>query len=180
VVAPGENLYRIGELYGLPWTAIADLNGISNPDQIVVGQELRLPSPPAPVSGDPTVEPAPEGPTAEATRPGTGPIGTHTVRPGDNVYRISQLYGVSWVEIAEANGLITPNQIYVGQVLKIPVSRPGPTPEFTHQVRGGETLFRIALQYGIALAALAEANGLQPPYVIYPGQTLVITSGDKD
>lgn len=176
VVAPGENLYRIGERYGLSWVTIAELNGITNPDQIVVGQELRL-SATAPVAGAPPAEPVtgelPAAPDLESS----APVGTHTVRPGDSVYRISQLYGISWVEIAEANGLITPNQIYVGQVLKIPVSRPGPTPEFTHQVRGGETLFRIALQYGVAQAALAEANGLQAPYVIYPGQTLVIPTG---
>lgn len=176
VVAPGENLYRIGERYGLSWTAIAELNGITNPDQIVVGQELRL-SAAAPDTGVPPAEPVAGEPPAAPEPESSAPVSTHTVRPGDSVYRLSQLYGVSWVEIAEANGLTTPNQIYVGQVLKIPVSRPGPTPEFTHVVRGGETLYRIALQYGVAQAALAEANGLQAPYVIYPGQTLVIPTG---
>lgn len=191
VIAAGETLYRIGEQYGLSWVAIAELNGITNADQITAGQELRLPQPTPPVEVETNT---PEPPAAEATetppaqtsetRPATETPAprpeTHTVAPGDSLYRISQLYGVSWVEIAEANGLTTANQIYVGQVLKIPVSLPGPTPSFTHQVRAGETVFRIALQYGVPLAALVEANGLQPPYVIYPGQQLAIPTGDDE
>lgn len=203
IVAPGENLYRIGLQYGVGWLALAQFNGLTNADQITVGQELRIPpaegeaeaeeatgaedetaaeaatdeaatEPPSDTeeetaSAEPTPPPQPQAPT-----PSPLTETTHTVAPGDTVYRLSQLYGVSWVQIAEANGLITPNQIFIGQVLKIPVSQPGTAPEFVHNVRPGESLFRIALQYGLPLAALAEANGLQPPYVIYPGQTLLI------
>lgn len=43
VVQPGENLYQIGLLYGLTWQAIAEYNGITNPDAIDVGQELKIP-----------------------------------------------------------------------------------------------------------------------------------------
>ncbi len=207
IVAPGENLYRIGLQYGVGWLALAQFNGLTNADQITVGQELRIPpaedeaeaadegaEPAEPSEEAAAEEPADEAATdppadteeetaaAEPTPPSQpqaptpSPLTetTHTVAPGDSVYRLSQLYGVSWVQIAEANGLITPNQIFIGQVLKIPVSQPGTAPEFVHNVRPGESLFRIALQYGLPLAALAEANGLQAPYVIYPGQTLLI------
>ncbi len=43
VVQPGENLYQIGLLYGLTWQIIAEYNGITNPDAIDVGQELKIP-----------------------------------------------------------------------------------------------------------------------------------------
>lgn len=43
IVQPGENLYQIGLLYNLTWQVIADYNGITNPDAIDVGQELRIP-----------------------------------------------------------------------------------------------------------------------------------------
>lgn len=191
IVAPGENLFRIGLQYGVSWQALAAFNGLTDADQITAGQELLIPpaeetedGTPAPDEAEATEESedgdesaeAPPTPPAQPEEPTPSPLTetTHVVRPGDSVYRLSQLYGVSWVQIAEANGLITPNQIFIGQVLKIPVSLPGPTPEFVHNVRSGESLFRIALQYGVPLAALAEANGLQEPYVIYPGQTLVI------
>lgn len=199
VVAAGENLYRIGLLYGLSYVALAEYNGLTNVDQIAVGQELQIPpagdapveagetpAPTAAATATPEATPAAEAtptvgataeatPTAEATISATPSAGrTHTVLPGENLFRISRQYDISWVLIAEANGLISPNQITAGQVLKIPTDAPGPAPQFTHQVHTGESLFRIALQYGVPLSALVEANSLQAPYVIYPGQVLVI------
>lgn len=67
IVAAGENLYRIGLQYGLSWVAIADYNGLADPDQISVGQELRIPP-------SPTV--TPEIATPEAAIP---------TRPDDTV-----------------------------------------------------------------------------------------------
>jgi len=43
IVQPGENLFRIGLKYGVPWQDIARANGIVNPRQIVVGQRLVIP-----------------------------------------------------------------------------------------------------------------------------------------
>jgi LysM repeat protein len=42
-VGRGENLYRIGLYYGVPWPTIAVVNGIVNPDRIQVGMELTIP-----------------------------------------------------------------------------------------------------------------------------------------
>jgi murein DD-endopeptidase MepM/ murein hydrolase activator NlpD len=39
-------------------------------------------------------------------------------------------------------------------------------------VRRGDTLYGIARRHGIPIRKLIEANGLRPPYVIYPGKTL--------
>ncbi len=44
----------------------------------------------------------------------------------------------------------------------------------THVVQPGETLFRIALRYGVTVDLLAEANGLSNPTLIRPGQVLKI------
>lgn len=158
-VAAGENLYRIGLQYGISWVTLAEMNNLSNPNDIKVGQVLQLGEDTTPV-----VEPTPS-PLTETT---------YTVRAGDNLYKIGLAYGITWVQIAEANGIVNPNQILVGQVLKIPVEAPGPTPQFTHTVQPGETLYLISLQYGVAWPTIAEANGLESPYVIYAGQVLVI------
>lgn len=160
-VVAGENLYRIGLKYGLSWVVLAQYNNIANPNDIKAGQVLRIPTTDA--------EPAPTPSPALET--------TYTVRAGDNLFRIGLAYGINWTQIAEANGIVNPNQIYAGQVLKIPVSAPGPAPQFTHTVQRGETLFLISLRYGVPWPAIAEANNLTPPYVIYVGQTLVIPGG---
>jgi murein DD-endopeptidase MepM/ murein hydrolase activator NlpD len=39
-------------------------------------------------------------------------------------------------------------------------------------VKGGDTLYGIARRHGIPIRKLIEANGLRPPFVIYPGKTL--------
>ena len=43
-----------------------------------------------------------------------------------------------------------------------------------HQVLPGETLYRISLQYGVSVDAIAEANSISDPTLIYAGQVLVI------
>lgn len=45
---------------------------------------------------------------------------TYTVRPGDILSRIGAALGVPWLDIATANNIKTPYQIFPGQVLKIP------------------------------------------------------------
>ncbi|MCC7208628.1 MAG: LysM peptidoglycan-binding domain-containing protein [Anaerolineae bacterium] len=45
-----------------------------------------------------------------------------------------------------------------------------------HVVSPGETLFRIALRYGVSVDALTAANGLANPSQIFAGQVLVIPS----
>lgn len=44
----------------------------------------------------------------------------HTVKPGENLYRIGLLYNMTWTPIATANKIQNPNLIYAGQVLCIP------------------------------------------------------------
>lgn len=46
-----------------------------------------------------------------------------------------------------------------------------------HVVQPGETLFRIALKYGLSVDALARANGITNTALVYVGQVLVIPSG---
>jgi LysM repeat protein len=44
-VQPGDNLYRIGRLYGIPWQELAHRNNLSDPDKIVAGQRLYVSEP---------------------------------------------------------------------------------------------------------------------------------------
>lgn len=50
------------------------------------------------------------------------------------------------------------------------------TGQITHVVQRGENLFRIALRYGTTVQAIASANGIANPALIYVGQRLVIPS----
>ncbi|MCP4356694.1 MAG: LysM peptidoglycan-binding domain-containing protein [Chloroflexi bacterium] len=105
IVQPGENLFRIGLQYGYSWVVLARYNGIPNPNYIYVGQPIRIPA-------------AGGGGGRGAT---SGNYVNYVVQPGDNLFRIGLKYGISWVLIAEANGITHPHYIVPGQVLKIPV-----------------------------------------------------------
>jgi putative chitinase len=97
------------------------------------------------------------------------------VQPGENLFRISLHYGMSYESVAAANGIINPDLVYIGQRLTIPAEGTTPTaPTGTHVVQPGENLFRIALKYGVTVEALAVANDISNVNLIYPGQQLVI------
>jgi len=103
-VQAGDNLYRIGLKFGIPWTTIQSYNNLAS-TLIYVGQVLQIPG-----SGSVV-------PTANPTlMPGNT---THTVVAGQNLFRIGLMYGVQWPAIMAHNGL-TSTLIYPGQVLKIP------------------------------------------------------------
>ena len=102
VVQRGENLFRIALRYGTTVQALASANGIANPGLLYVGQRLTIPG----SSGQPT--PAPSGGT------------THVVQRGENLFRIALRYNMSYLTLAQYNGISNPAQIYVGQVLRIP------------------------------------------------------------
>jgi LysM repeat protein len=102
VVRRGDTLYSIARRYGTTVEAIATANGIANPNQIRVGQTLKIY-----VSGSPP-SPPPSGGT------------TYVVKPGDNLFRIALRYGMSYLYLAQYNGIADPSRIYVGQVIRIP------------------------------------------------------------
>jgi hypothetical protein len=51
------------------------------------------------------------------------PIGiVHIVQAGENLHIIGMKYGISWKTLVKHNSLDSPNTIYAGQELKIPLS----------------------------------------------------------
>ncbi len=98
-VKAGDRLFSIGRQFGVNPYSIAQANNILPPYIIYPGQVLRIPS------GGTT--PPPGG-------------RTHTVAPGENLFRISLRYGTTVQALAAANNIANVNLIFVGQVLKIP------------------------------------------------------------
>ncbi|MGC8785859.1 MAG: LysM peptidoglycan-binding domain-containing protein [Anaerolineae bacterium] len=99
----------------------------------------------------------------------------HQVQWGENLTRIAMRYGTTVWAIAQANGIWNINYIRAGQVLLIPVPGPipGPMPR-TYIVQPGDTLSAIAWRFGTTVWALAQANGIWNPNLIYIGQRLYI------
>ncbi len=121
---------------------------------------------------------------------------THTVQPGENLYRIGLHYGVSWIDIMEANHLAG-STIYAGQTLIIPVNadapdvppadNPPPAPTAapngeatTYTVQRGDMLSRIAQRFAVTVSQIVAANGIANPSLIFAGQVLIIPGGGSD
>ena len=120
----------------------------------------------------------------------------YEVQPTDsNLYRISLLFGIPYMDIARATNMVNPNLIYVGDKLIIPgcgttgyipppttvpnVPAPtqvpgGPGSGQTYVVVAGDTLYELSILWGTTISAIATLNQIPNPNLIYIGQTLNI------
>lgn len=174
IVKPGDTLFSIAFRFGTTVEAIAMANGISNPNQIFVGQKLVIPN----------CKPVPVPPIVPPKKPGCFP---YTVQRGDTLYSIARRFGTSVYALARANHIVNPWYIREGQTIIVcpgyGYKPPIPVPYYGYAkphhgrryvVKPGDTLFSIALRYGTSPYAIAYANHLASTALIYPGQVLVI------
>ncbi len=63
------------------------------------------------------------------------------------------------------------------ELLEQPTETVAPGAAATYVVKPGDNLFRIALNNGVTLQALSQANNITNPALIYVGQELVIPAG---
>jgi len=169
VVQAGETLFRIAQAYGVTVDDIVAANGLADRNVIHVGQQLVIPA------------------AGAATAPPVSPPATYStdyiVQPGDTLTLIAQRFNTSVEAIAQANSIVNPNLVVVGQLLAVPVPQgapPPPSQTVTHVVQPGETLARIALRYNTTAWAIAQTNDLSNPNVIFVGQRLVIPTPKDD
>jgi len=78
--------------------------------------------PPTRAPGEPILTPTPDNPHPIPTLR-TEPL-QYFVQPGDTLGTIAQRYGISLEDVVEANTLVNPNLLEVGQELTIPVPTP--------------------------------------------------------
>lgn len=104
VVQPGDTLFRVAVRFSTTVRTLAQLNGITNPNIIRIGQPLMIPT------GTGTVV---------TPTPVVGPT-TYRVQPGDTLFRIAVRFRKTVSSLIQANGILDPNLIFVGQTLVIP------------------------------------------------------------
>lgn len=170
VVQRDDTLYSIAQQYGLPVDTLAQFNNLASQASLSVGQTLLVPVGVAPA------------------------VQQHVVQPGESLTAIAAVYGVDAQTLANDNGVTAENPLFVGQTLTIngvvvaaPADVPPPAVEapvsapsaaspraFYHTVIPGDTLFKIATQYGSSVAEIAAANSIADATLIYVGQQLII------
>ncbi len=110
IIQPGDTLSKLAESWNTSVQAISELNGISNPNLISVGQQIVVPG--RAVPGGPTARRAAAAVPSQAS--------TYTVQSGDTLSGLAQRWRTTVRAIAEANNIGNTDYIYQGQQLRIP------------------------------------------------------------
>lgn len=174
-VTGGETLRRIASRYGSSISNIVETNDISNPNLIVIGQELLIPSP-----GGGNSSSGNNSSSSSTISDRTGQY--HVVKRGESVASIASQYsGVTADDIARANGIVN-DLIYAGAALYL--SGPGHVASGSqgsveYTVRSGDRLGDIAHEHGVRVSTLVDRNSISNANLIRPGQVLAIPSGQQ-
>jgi LysM repeat protein len=186
IVRSGQSFWSIAIAYQITINDLEVWNNLSRDNDLIVGQELFIPS-----SGtEGYVTPTPIGMVVLATPDAEGII-VHEVQPYQALITIADAYIVTLDRILSLNGLQADWPLQIGQSLLIDPGNvtPSPTPRpltpiekltpasdgnYYHIVKNGEFLAWIADLYEINLADLMTWNGLTSASVIQPGQELLL------
>lgn len=168
-VKAGDTLSAIASRYSTSSSTLASLNSLSNPNLIYVGQVLKVSSNASTSSS-----------TSSSANSNVTTAASYTVKAGDTLSAIAAKYGTTYQTLASANSISNPNDIYVGQVIKVSATATAASSQAasstsssgSYTVKSGDTLYGIALANGLNWQTLAKQNGISDPNVIFVGQKL--------
>lgn len=144
-VRPGDSLGSIAARHGVSVSALAAANGITNPNVVVAGRRLTIPS---------------GGSAAGGGTSSGGGGASYRVRSGDTLGGIAARHGTTTAALAARNGIRPPYVIAIGRLLTVPAGSAGApaAPTSSAEVRG--LIERHSARYGVD-PALARAIAWQ-------------------
>ncbi|AUS13187.1 peptidoglycan endopeptidase LytE [Bacillus stercoris] len=163
-VKKGDTLWDLSRKYDTTISKIKSENHLRS-DFIYVGQTLSI-------NGKST---------SSKSSSSSSSSSTYKVKSGDSLWKISKKYGMTVNELKKLNGLKS-DLLRVGQVLKLKGSSSSSSSSSssvstsstsTYKVKRGDSLSKIAKQYGTTVSKLKSLNGLKSD-VIYVNQVLKV------
>lgn len=106
----------------------------------------------------------------------------YVVQSGDTLSAIAYRFGTTVSDLVLMNHISNPNLIYVGEIIKIPISKSiksgasSKQHSLTYVVQAGDTLSAIADRFDTTVQYLARINNISNVNLIYPGEILQIES----
>lgn len=153
---------RAEEVAQAPGGEVTQAN-LAEPEVVMIDSSTSTPTP--------TITPTPEPETI-----------TYRVQPGDTVSTVAEKFGTDSERIRQIN-LLSTDALQVGQVLRVPYvpgvttaeGMPTPTPSpLEYEVRPGDSLLTIAVEFGVPVNDIIAANNLVNPDSLSAGQRLII------
>lgn len=106
ILKKGETLYEVSQKYKISMDQLVNTNRhIENPDKVMAGTKVKIPSPALTAMSAPSVEVAHE----------------HKVQQGDTLWKLGKAWGVPLKDMIDANPqLVNPNMLMIGEIIHIP------------------------------------------------------------
>jgi LysM repeat protein len=112
LVKSGENLTKIGAMYGVTVADLVKANGLKSENDVRAGQELKIPEPSKTTAKPTDIK-------LRATEEKATP-GTYVVRKNDSLIKIAKDLKVGYEDLVKLNNIKDPKKLQEGQKLKVP------------------------------------------------------------
>ncbi|TFH65660.1 MAG: LysM peptidoglycan-binding domain-containing protein [Candidatus Zixiibacteriota bacterium] len=195
-IGKGQTLSGIAKRYGISTQALANANNMSKKQRLMAGRTLLIPVPQSAKESRPSQQLNRKSYDASRTT-GEG-SDLYVVRKGDNLAGIASAHGTTVNQLVMVNGLDKSARIYPGQVINVGVKRFSQSRQssasssaprasksqhiMTYKVREGDSLYKLAKQYGTTSANLALLHGFESNRRLRVGQLINVparSSGSK-
>ena len=134
-VKSGDSLYKLANNFNTTVEKIKDLNNLTS-NNLSIGQVLKIP-----------------------TTTSNNYI-TYTVKSGDSLYKLANLYNTTVQDIKDLNNL-TSNNLSINQVLKIPTKQQEEVIDYiNYVVKSGDSLYKLANLYNTTVQDIKDLNNL--------------------
>ncbi|OUS31397.1 lytic transglycosylase [Thalassotalea sp. 42_200_T64] len=180
----GDSLSVIANRFNTTVTVVKEANNLKN-NSIRAGRYLLIPTATQSLDRYKTYE---QVRVAKLSKKGTGNKLTHTVKNGDTLWDIGNLYKVSSKSIAKWNGFAPKDMLRLGQKLTIWTGKTAPVKinqtaavgntimrNINYKVRSGDSLDRIANKFKVSISDIEKWNKLNRKKYLQPGQLLKLS-----
>ena len=182
-VQKGDSLWSIARRHGVGVKELAGWNDIAPGETLRPGDQLTVKHPPDSdetlASADAPGEPGADGNVGARER-------AYVVEEGDNMWYIARKFDVRVRDLAAWNDLSTNATLQPGQELIVRSgardpdstdnSAEGPSQgdgeAVSYTVREGDSLYKIAREFGVSVDELRQWNSIRSDSYLQPGQTL--------
>lgn len=161
-VLPGHTMWAIAARYGVSLANLYLFNGLNDDSFLSPGDELVI-----------------QLAEGQEPPPTPTPPAFHTVLEGESLWSISAWHQIPMTDLMWLNGLPEDAVVHPGNEIKIRLVAgeappPTATPQLTHFVESGDTIYGIAARYGLSADNLLAYNNLSLDSMLQIDQELVI------
>ena len=173
----GDTFSVIARRYGVSINSLRAANPhIKNIQRLPVGQLIYIPG----TSGWSIQRSVSSNPVTQPRSRSSSNTTTYTIRKNDTLGTVAEQFHTTVRTLQDLNDMGRRTTIYVGQKLVVPASNDGGRTVTTESVRivyvvqKNDTLYDIALKYGVDMQKIKELNQIKDHRKIMPGQKIII------